>query len=154
MKNISTYFSFALCASIVVLISISGCNESRSPEETLKTAESRGGDLKEGKKGTESKSSTQEKPKVIFVELGSMRCIPCRMMKPIVKEIEEEYRGQVRVLYYDVFTPEGKVWADHYEVRVVPTLVFLDKHRKEYFRHEGFFPKDEIVKILRKRGVR
>ncbi len=154
MKNISTYFSFALCASIAALISISGCNESRSPEETLKTAESRGGDLKEGKKGTESKSSTQEKPKVIFVELGSMRCIPCRMMEPIIKEIEEEYRGQVRVLYYDVFTPEGKVWADHYEVRVVPTLVFLDKHRKEYFRHEGFFPKDEIVKILRKRGVR
>jgi thioredoxin 1 len=154
MRNISKYFSFALCASIVALISISGCNESSKPGEALKTTKSRGGDLKDEKRDAELKSSTREKPKVIFVELGSKRCIPCRMMEPIIREIEEEYRGQVRFVYYDVYTPEGRVWADHYEVRAVPTLVFLDKHRKEYFRHEGFFPKKEIVKVLRKRGVR
>jgi hypothetical protein len=30
----------------------------------------------------------QEKPKVTFVELGSVNCIPCRMMQPVMKAIE------------------------------------------------------------------
>jgi thioredoxin 1 len=33
---------------------------------------------------------------------------------------------------------------------VIPTQVFLDKDGKEFSRHEGFYPKDEIVKLLDK----
>ena len=46
--------------------------------------------------------------KVTFIELGSVNCIPCKMMQPIMKEIEAEYRGQVRVVFYDVWTKEGE----------------------------------------------
>ncbi|RJR31758.1 MAG: thioredoxin [Candidatus Latescibacterota bacterium] len=90
---------------------------------------------------------------VTFVELGSVRCIPCKKMQPIMKEIEEEYADKVKVVFHDVWTPEGKPYAQKYGIRVIPTQVFLDKDGKEYFRHEGFFPKDELVKVLKQKGV-
>jgi thioredoxin 1 len=91
---------------------------------------------------------------VTFVELGSVRCIPCKMMQPIMKDIEKDYAGQVKVVFHDVWTPEGEPFAASYKIRVIPTQVFLDKEGKEYFRHEGFFPKDELVKILKQQGVK
>ena len=91
---------------------------------------------------------------VTFVELGSVRCIPCKMMQPIIKEIEKEYAGQVKVVFHDVWTPEGEPFASSFKIRVIPTQVFLDKDGKEYFRHEGFFPKDELIKVLQEKGVK
>lgn len=91
--------------------------------------------------------------KVTFIELGSIKCIPCKMMQPIIKEIEEEYKGQVKVVFYDVSTFEGRPYAQKYGIRAIPTQVFLDKDGKEYFRHEGFFAKDGLVKVLKMQGV-
>ena len=91
---------------------------------------------------------------VTFVELGSVRCIPCKMMQPIMKEIEKDYASQVKVVFHDVWTPEGEPFAQSYKIRVIPTQVFLDKEGKEYFRHEGFFPKDELIKVLQQKGVK
>lgn len=92
--------------------------------------------------------------KATFVELGSVNCIPCKAMQPVMKEIEAEYGNQVKVVFYDVWTAEGKIYGEQYGIRAIPTQVFLDKDGKEYFRHMGFFPKDEIVKVLEQKGVR
>jgi thioredoxin 1 len=100
------------------------------------------------------KAAAEENYLVTFVELGSVRCIPCKMMQPIMKEIEKDYAGQVKVVFHDVWTPEGEPFAASYKIRVIPTQVFLDKEGEEYFRHEGFFPKEELVKILKQKGVK
>jgi thioredoxin 1 len=97
---------------------------------------------------------TAENILVTFVELGSVRCIPCKMMQPIMKDIEKDYADQVKVVFHDVWTPEGEPFAASYKIRVIPTQVFLDKEGKEYFRHEGFFPKDELIKVLQQKGVK
>ncbi len=73
---------------------------------------------------------------VPFVELGSVSCIPCRMMQPIMRDIEGTYKGQVRVVFHDVWTEEGKPYVRTYGIRVIPTQVFLDAKGVEYFRHE------------------
>ncbi len=91
---------------------------------------------------------------VTFVELGSIRCIPCRKMVPIMKEIEEEFGDQVKVVFHDVWTDAGKPFAAKYQIRLIPTQVFLDRKGKEYFRHEGYFPKEELVKVLKTKGVK
>jgi len=91
---------------------------------------------------------------VTFVELGSVRCVPCKKMQPIIKEIEKEYGNQVKVVFHDVWTIEGKPFAYKYKIRLIPTQVFLDKGGKEYFRHEGFFPKDELIEVLKQKGVK
>jgi thioredoxin 1 len=91
--------------------------------------------------------------RVTFVELGSVNCMPCKAMQPVMKEIEAEYGNQVKVVFYDVWTAEGKPYGNQYKIRAIPTQVFLDKDGKEFFRHMGFFPKEEIVKVLEQQGV-
>lgn len=97
---------------------------------------------------------TTDEIKVTFVELGSVKCIPCKQMQPIMKEIEEEFKGQVKVVFYDVWTAEGKPYIKEFGIRAIPTQVFLDKDGKEYFRHQGFFAKDELVEVLKTQGVK
>jgi len=97
--------------------------------------------------------SKEVKPKVTFVELGSVNCIPCKQMQPVMKSIEEKYDGQVKVIFYDVWTQEQKPYAQKYGIRLIPTQVFLDENGKEFFRHEGFYPEAEIHKLLKTKGL-
>jgi thioredoxin 1 len=93
------------------------------------------------------------KPKVTFIELGSVNCVPCKMMQPVMKSIEEKYGEQVEVIFYDVWTQEQKPYAQKYGIKLIPTQVFLDANGKEFHRHEGFYPETEIDKILQGKGL-
>ena len=108
---------------------------------------------------TSSNKSSKEaiigqKPLATFVELGSVNCIPCRMMQPVMRSIEGKYGSQVKVVFHDVWTEAGQPAASQYKIRLIPTQVFLDKDGKEFFRHEGFFPEAEIDKLLQKQGLK
>jgi thioredoxin 1 len=105
------------------------------------------------KTNNERTTAASANKKVTFVEFGSVKCIPCKMMQPILKDIETEYGSQVGVVFYDVWTDEGRPQGQQYGIRSIPTQVFLDKDGKEFFRHEGYFPKEEIVKVLKTQGV-
>jgi thioredoxin 1 len=93
-------------------------------------------------------------PLVTFIELGSVGCIPCVKMQPIMKAIEKRYGDQVKVVFYDVRRPENKQYAVEYRVQAIPTQVFLDKKGASFFRHMGFFPEEEIDKLLQKKGLK
>jgi thioredoxin 1 len=90
----------------------------------------------------------QEKPKVTFIELGSVRCIPCKKMEKVIEEVNHKYPDKVKTIFYDVWTKEGEPYADKYHINLIPTQVFLDENGKEYFRHEGYFPMEELDKVL------
>jgi thioredoxin 1 len=92
--------------------------------------------------------------KVTFVELGSINCIPCRMMQPVMKEIDSIYAGKVKVVFIDVLTAEGRPALQQYGIRAIPTQVFLDSQNKEIARHTGFYPKDSIVALLATKGLK
>lgn len=92
--------------------------------------------------------------KVTFIELGSVRCIPCKQMQPVMKSIEKKYGSQVKVVFHDVWTAAGKEAAKQFVFAAIPTQIFLDQFGKEYFRHEGFFPENELVKVLKQKGVK
>lgn len=94
------------------------------------------------------------KPMITFVELGSVKCIPCRKMQPVMKAIEEKYGEQIEIIFYDVWKPDQRKYGEEYDIRLIPTQVFLDKDGKEIFRHEGFFPEAEIDKFLQKQGLK
>jgi thioredoxin 1 len=103
----------------------------------------------------ESNDTAQAKnPRVTFVELGSVKCIPCRQMQPVMKAIEQKYGDQVKVVFHDVWKDEGSSQAEAYKIKLIPTQVFLDAKGKEFFRHEGFYPEAEIDKLLQKRGLK
>jgi thioredoxin 1 len=94
------------------------------------------------------------KVKVTFVELGSVNCIPCKKMQPVMKSIEKKYGSQINVVFYDVWKADQKQYAQKYGVKLIPTQVFLDENGKEFHRHEGFYPEEEIDKILQSKGLK
>jgi thioredoxin 1 len=94
-----------------------------------------------------------EIPQIIFVELGSVNCIPCKQMQPVMQAIENKYGGQIKVIFYDVWKPEERKYAAEYGIRLIPTQVFLDKEGKEIMRHEGFFPEEAIDQFLKEQGL-
>lgn len=104
-------------------------------------------------KRNDPKIQKKSEQKVTFIELGSVRCIPCKQMQPVMKSIEKKYGNQVKVIFYDVWTPAGKEAARQFTFQAIPTQIFLDKNGKEYYRHEGYFPEEELVKVLKKKGV-
>jgi thioredoxin 1 len=96
----------------------------------------------------------ETKYKVTFIELGSVRCIPCQKMQPVMKSIETKYGKEVKVVFHDVWTPEGQPFAKQYGIESIPTQVFLDENGKEFSRHVGYFPEEELVKVLKTKGVK
>jgi len=140
MKNRKKYISLAIF--IILIVTMLGLkamfnNTSNSPSKIVLAKQ----------------DSISEEIKVTFVELGSVGCIPCDKMQPIMEEIKEEYKGQVEVIFHDVKTTVGKPYIKEFGVRAIPTQVFLDKDGNEYFRHLGFFAKDELIKVLQTQGV-
>lgn len=96
-------------------------------------------------------NKNEPKAKITFLELGSVTCIPCKQMQPVMRSIEQKYKGQVKVTFYDVW--KDKRPAEQYGIRLIPTQVFLDENGKEILRHEGFFPETEIDKFLLSQGL-
>jgi thioredoxin 1 len=100
-----------------------------------------------------SKGPPAQTTRITFVELGSDSCIPCKAMQPILERIRQEYPQQVAVVFHDVWTPQGKPFASTFRIRVIPTQVFLDAGGREYFRHEGFLPYEEVLAALERGGL-
>lgn len=86
-----------------------------------------------------------------LVDLGADKCIPCKMMAPILEELSAEYKGKLQVDFIDVWKNPQE--GPKYKIRVIPTQIFFDASGKELFRHEGFFSKEDILAKWKKFGV-
>ena len=106
------------------------------------------------KTATKEMKRDETKYKVTFIELGSVRCIPCQKMQPVMKSIETKYGKEVKVIFHDVWTSEGKPFATIFNIESIPTQVFLDENGKEFSRHVGYFPEEELVKVLKQKDVK
>ncbi|MCE9615871.1 MAG: thioredoxin family protein [Lentisphaerae bacterium] len=101
-----------------------------------------------GEPSSES-SGTAALPRL--VDLGAGRCIPCKMMAPILADLKQAYTGKMDVMFIDVWeNPEA---AKPYGITIIPTQIFYDAQGKERFRHEGFFAKEEILATWKELGV-
>ena len=126
---------FTLTFFTIFIVSIIACSEETAAQDN------------------QVKIESQSKTKITFVELGSVKCVPCIQMQPIMKSVEEKYGEQIKVIFYDVWTDEGHKYAEIYKIQLIPTQVFLDESKKEIFRHVGFFPEAEIDKFLQEQGL-
>lgn len=97
------------------------------------------------KTGPEAKATVEQAlPKL--VDLGAKKCIQCKQMAPILDELTEEYKGVFDVEFIDVWQPENQAKAKNYEIKSIPTQIFIDANGKELGRHEGFLAKEDILK--------
>lgn len=105
--------------------------ENAAPSPTLETA------------------STTGLPKLL--DLGATKCIPCKMMAPILEELKKTYAGKLDVVFIDVWEKPDE--AKQYKINLIPTQIFFDAAGKERFRHEGFFSREDILSKWKELGV-
>lgn len=86
-----------------------------------------------------------------LVELGADKCIPCKMMAPILEELKTEYPAVFVVDFIDVW--KNTEASTEYGIKVIPTQIFFAADGTELFRHEGFFAKEDILAKWQELGI-
>ena len=94
-------------------------------------------------------ASTSGVPRL--VDLGSVTCVPCKMMAPILDDLKRDYAGKLTVEFIDVF--EDRAAGERFGVKLIPTQIFFDASGKEFFRHEGFFSREDILAQFKGKGI-
>jgi len=94
---------------------------------------------------------TAKAPLPRLVDLGADKCIPCKKMAPILKELKKEYAGRMEVQFIDVWKNPSEAKA--YKIKLIPTQLFFDASGKERFRHVGFYGKEDILAKWKELGV-
>jgi thioredoxin 1 len=98
---------------------------------------------------TQQLGETKKLPRL--VDLGADKCIPCKMMAPILEELKQDYAGTINVEFIDVWKEPDR--AKEYGISIIPTQIFFDASGKELFRHEGFFSKEDILGKWKEFGI-
>lgn len=91
------------------------------------------------------------KGEVTMIDLGAKKCIPCKMMAPILEKMEKQYKGKAVIAFIDVF--ENRDQAQRFRISAIPTQIFYDKEKTEVYRHVGFMSEEEITAQLKKMGI-
>jgi len=89
---------------------------------------------------------------VTMIDLGAKKCIPCKMMAPILEKMEKNYKGKAAIIFIDVW--KNRDQAGRFGIRAIPTQIFFNKEGKEVHRHVGFMGETAIIEQLKKMGVK
>ena len=60
---------------------------------------------------------------VTMIDLGAKKCIPCKMMAPILEKMEKKYRDKADIIFIDVW--ENRDQAKRFGIRALPTQIFF-----------------------------
>ncbi len=86
-----------------------------------------------------------------LVDLGANKCVQCKMMTQILEDLKTTYAGQLQIEFIDVWdNPDA---GNLYGIATIPTQIFYDANGRELFRHEGYFPREDILAKWQELGV-
>lgn len=81
----------------------------------------------------------------VLVDFYSDGCVACKMLAPVIGDIEEDYEAKLKV--YKVNTTFDEALAEKYRIMSTPTLILFG-NGEEKARLHGAKRKDELVKWL------
>lgn len=131
----------ALAFAVVAAVSL---KKSKAPAESKPVSP-----LVAASGSAEAPAARQKLPKL--VDVGAGRCIPCKLMAPILAELKRDYADWFSTEFVDVW--ENPDAGKPYNIQIIPTQVFFDAEGKELFRHEGFFGKEDMLAKWKELGV-
>jgi thioredoxin 1 len=88
---------------------------------------------------------------VTMIDLGAKKCIPCKMMAPVLEKMKKIYHKKAAIVFIDVW--ENREQIARFGIEAIPTQIFFDANCREVYRHMGFMGEKEISLQLEKMGV-
>jgi thioredoxin 1 len=83
--------------------------------------------------------------KPVLVDFWASWCPPCRMLDPLIKKLEKEYRGKVTFIKVDV--ERHRQIAEYFRVKGIPAVFFI-KDRAVQTKLIGFQPEESYREAL------
>lgn len=75
-------------------------------------------------------------------------CGPCKMVAPILEELSNEYEGKVKI--YKVDTEVEQELAAVFQIRSIPSMLFIPTGGKQPMMQAGALPKGALNDIIQK----
>lgn len=86
----------------------------------------------------------------VLLDIGGGECIPCKAMKPVLEELNEDWQGKVIVKFVDYW--QYPDLANQFNFSVIPTQFFYDEEGNLYKTHQGQITKEEVIKVFKDMG--
>ncbi|REE07747.1 thioredoxin [Winogradskyella pacifica] len=81
----------------------------------------------------------------VLVDFYANWCGPCKALAPILNQVKEELKDNVKIIKIDI--DKNELLASKYQVRGVPTML-LFKKGKQVWRQSGVLQKSEIISVI------
>ena len=81
----------------------------------------------------------------VLVDFKADWCAPCKMMTPILKQVKQNYKDQIKIIKIDIDKNPGV--AQKYAVRSVPTMILFIRG-KAVWRQSGVLQASQIITTI------
>jgi len=85
------------------------------------------------------------------VDFGSIGCVACKQMEPVLDALRKKYENKAQVLFINV--NEEPILSARFGIKGIPTQIFFDRDGKETRRHTGVLSLEEMEAELKALGV-
>jgi len=89
--------------------------------------------------------------KPVLVDFGMESCTPCKMMVPVLEDLETNYKQDIQTIFVHVGNEQEK--TKEFGIQMIPTQIFFDATGNELERHTGFISKEDILATFQKYGI-
>ncbi|PWU68214.1 thioredoxin [Gracilibacillus dipsosauri] len=100
-------------------------------------------------KATDTTFNTETSEGLVLADFWATWCGPCKMIAPVLEEIDSEMSDSVKIVKLDV--DENQETAGKFGVMSIPTLL-LFKDGEVVDQVVGYQPKEALVELINKHG--